>query len=173
VAAGSAGRAGPAGHIAVPAEPTTRLQPQLPLPTLADVAGLTIDSDFARFVTPEVAPEVRNAALKTLFGAPHFNVMDGLDTYIDDYGRPDPLPAGMLRNLVQSQLLGLFDAEPAAAPSTADPPPAALQASPPCAVTLPLEAAPDEDPDLQLQPDDADRRASPRPGAVEDTGSQR
>jgi hypothetical protein len=37
--------------------------------------------------------------------------MDGLDTYIDDYGKPDPLPAGMLRQMVQSQLLGLFDDE--------------------------------------------------------------
>jgi hypothetical protein len=33
---------------------------------------------------------VRNAALKKLFTDPHFNVMDGLDVYIDDYGKPDP-----------------------------------------------------------------------------------
>ena len=38
--------------------------------------------------------------------------MDGLDTYIDDYGKPDPLPAGMLRQMAQSQVLGLFDDEP-------------------------------------------------------------
>ena len=30
--------------------------------------------------------------MKKLFSDPHFNVMDGLDTYIDDYGKPDPLP---------------------------------------------------------------------------------
>jgi hypothetical protein len=58
-----------------------------------------------------VAPEVKNAALKKLFTDPHFNVMDGLDTYIDDYGQPDPLPPGMLRRMAQSQLLGLFDDE--------------------------------------------------------------
>ena len=38
-----------------------------------------------------------NAALKKLFSDPHFNVMDGLDTYIDDYGKPDPIPPSMLR----------------------------------------------------------------------------
>jgi hypothetical protein len=38
-------------------------------------------------------------------------VMDGLDTYIDDYGKPDPLPEGMLRKLLQSHVLGLFDHE--------------------------------------------------------------
>jgi hypothetical protein len=58
-----------------------------------------------------VTPEVKNAALKTLFTDPHFNLMDGLDTYIDDYGKPDPLPAGMLRKMLQSQALGLFDDE--------------------------------------------------------------
>jgi hypothetical protein len=26
-------------------------------------------------------------------------VMDGLDTYIDDYGKPDPLPESMLKEL--------------------------------------------------------------------------
>jgi hypothetical protein len=39
-----------------------------------------------------VAPEVKNAAFKKLFADPHFNVMDGLDIYIDDYSKPDPLP---------------------------------------------------------------------------------
>jgi hypothetical protein len=82
-----------------------------PAPTLADVAGLSPLSDYTRFVAEGVAPEVKNAALKKLFTDPHFNVMDGLDTYIDDYGKPDPLPSGMLRQLAQSKLLGLFDDE--------------------------------------------------------------
>ncbi|WP_309246525.1 DUF3306 domain-containing protein [Ramlibacter montanisoli] len=63
-----------------------------PLPTLADTESLTKDSDFTRFVQPGVSPEVKNAAMKKLFADPHFNVMDGLDTYIDDYGKPDPIP---------------------------------------------------------------------------------
>ena len=82
-----------------------------PAPTLDDVAALSMQSDYSRFVAHGVAPEVKNAALKKLFTDPHFNLMDGLDTYIDDYGKPDPLPAGMLRKMVQSQLLGLFDDE--------------------------------------------------------------
>jgi uncharacterized protein DUF3306 len=80
-----------------------------PLPTLADVTRLTRDSDYARFVRPGVDPAVKNAALKKLFADPHFNVMDGLDVYIDDYGKPDPIPATMLRKLNQAVSLGLFD----------------------------------------------------------------
>ena len=62
-------------------------------PTLDDVATLTRESDFSRFVAPGVDGDVKNAALKKLFSDPHFNVMDGLDIYIDDYSKPDPLPA--------------------------------------------------------------------------------
>ena len=82
--------------------------------TLQDVAQLTRESDYSGFVARGVAPEVKNAALKKLFSDPHFNVMDGLDTSIDDYGKPDPLPQGMLRQLVQSRMLGLFAEEDAA-----------------------------------------------------------
>ncbi|ESJ19752.1 hypothetical protein B551_0210575, partial [Cupriavidus sp. HPC(L)] len=52
---------------------------------------------------------VKRAALKTLFADPHFNVMDGLDIYIDDYSKPDPIPPDVLRRLRQSETLGLFD----------------------------------------------------------------
>ncbi len=80
----------------------------LPPPTLGDVAALDRHSDFRRFVAADATPEVKNAAMRKLFSDPHFNVMDGLDTYIDDYGKPDPIPASMLRRMVQSQALGLF-----------------------------------------------------------------
>jgi hypothetical protein len=46
-----------------------------------------------------------------MFGDPHFNVMDGLDTYIDDYSKPDPIPAAMLRQLNQAKDLLLFEDE--------------------------------------------------------------
>ena len=82
-----------------------------PPPTLADAQALTADSDFKPFVARGVAPEVRNAAMKKLFADPHFNVMDGLDIYIDDYTQPDPLPAGMLRQMASAQFLGFFDDE--------------------------------------------------------------
>ena len=169
-----------------PAEPVpaVAVTPPPPAPTLADVAELTRSSDFSRFVTPSVAPEVKNAALKKLFTDPHFNVMDGLDTYIADYGKPDPLPAGMLRQMVQSKMLGLFDDEPgqaAAAGAEAIPAPSpavATSAATPChpaatAAALPPPDIPtDEDPDLQLQPDDATGCSRPDAGPEPDAGRQ-
>jgi hypothetical protein len=82
-----------------------------PPPTLDDVQHLTPESDFKPFVAREVAPEVRNAAMKKLFADPHFNVMDRLDIYIDDYSKPDPLPASMLRQMVSAKFLNLFEEE--------------------------------------------------------------
>jgi len=83
--------------------------PQVPGPTLADAAQLTPDSDFTGFMARGVAPEVKNAAMKKLFADPHFNVMDRMDIYIDDYGLPDPLPLAMLRQMTSAKALNLFD----------------------------------------------------------------
>lgn len=93
---------------------TTDPASEPPAPTLQDVAGLRADSDFKPFVARAVAPEVRNAAMKKLFADPHFNVMDGLDTYIDDYSLPDSLPAAMLRKMASAKFMQLFDDEPTA-----------------------------------------------------------
>ncbi|AVR96263.1 DUF3306 domain-containing protein [Pseudoduganella armeniaca] len=68
-------------------------------PTLADVAQLGADADFSRFVAPGVDGTVRRLALKKLFADPHFNVPDGLDIYMDDYTRADPIPAAMMAAL--------------------------------------------------------------------------
>ena len=46
---------------------------------------------------------VKRAALKKLFSDPRFNVMDGLDVYIDDYSIEDPIPPGMLAQLQHAQ----------------------------------------------------------------------
>ena len=59
----------------------------------------------------DVAPEVRNAAMKKLFTDPHYNIMDGLDIYIDDYSKADPIPESMLRQMVGAKLLKIFDDE--------------------------------------------------------------
>lgn len=108
--------------------------PQVPAPTLEDVAALRPGDEIARFVARGVDESVKRAALKTLFADPHFNVMDGLDIYIDDYSKPDPIPPEILRQLRQSETLGLFeptDEERAAAQAAAaaaepvDVPPAA------------------------------------------------
>lgn len=76
-----------------PATSEAAAQPQA-LPTLQDAQALTPESDFQPFMQGGVGPEVRNAAMKKLFTDPHFNVMDGLDIYIEDYNQPDPMPAG-------------------------------------------------------------------------------
>jgi hypothetical protein len=57
---------------------------------------------------PNVDPAVQHAAMKKLFSDPHFNIMDRLDIYIDDYSIPDPIPMEMLKRMVQSESLGLF-----------------------------------------------------------------
>lgn len=76
--------------------------------SLDDVNLLTKDSDFKPFMARDVGPDVRNAAMKKLFTDPHYNVMDGLDIYIDDYSKSDPIPESMLRQMVGSKLLKLF-----------------------------------------------------------------
>jgi hypothetical protein len=108
-----------------------------PALTLDDVARLTRDADFSPFVGRQVPAEVRNAAMKKLFTDPHYNVMDGLDIYIDDYSQPSPLSAAMMAKMVGAQFLKLVDdpneVKPAAAPATpptaeAAPEPAPAQA---------------------------------------------
>ncbi|MFI4931939.1 MAG: DUF3306 domain-containing protein [Burkholderiales bacterium] len=132
-------------------------QPADPPPTLADVAALTRESNYSRFVAPDVDSAVKNAALKKLFGDPHFNVMDGLDVYIDDYSRPDPLPLSSVRKMAQAAFLGLIDAEPAQPAAAAA---AATEAQAPAQVDAAganCGASPetDENADLRLQSHDA------------------
>lgn len=86
---------------------------EAPLPTLEDVKNLTADSDYAPFVARHVTPEVRNTAMKKLFTDPHYNVMDRLDIYIDDYTKPDPIPESMLRQMISAKFLNLFTDEEA------------------------------------------------------------
>ena len=154
----------PSAHPAAEASPPSTLPP---LPTLEDVARLTHESDFSRFVVPGVDESVKRAAVKKLFSDPHFNLMDGLDTYIDDYGKPDPIPEQMLRRMTQSKFLRLFDADlppaeagaasvfPAACPDGAAAP--ALPQSDACEPGVDARETPptDEDTALRLQPDDA------------------
>jgi len=100
---------------ALPVEaPQGDTQPPQPEP-LPALESLTPESDFTPFMQAEVDPGVRRQALKTLFQDPQFNVMDGLDVYIDDYSKPDPLPEGWLAKMTQVARLGAY-VEPVAAP---------------------------------------------------------
>lgn len=83
-----------------PAEDTPR-----PPPTLEEVAALTPDSDFKPFVARGVDENVRRSAMKKLFADPHFNVMDGLDVYIDDYSKFQPMTPQILSALNHAQAL--------------------------------------------------------------------
>ncbi len=109
VPAGAAVRT-PAGdsQAAVPTAGSPASEPAKPL-SLDDVRTLTKDSDFKPFMAGNVGPEVRNAAMKKLFADPHFNVMDGLDIYIDDYSVSEPIPESMLRQMTSAKFLNLFD----------------------------------------------------------------
>jgi len=66
---------------------------------------LTIDSDYTPFMQPGVDDAVKRGALKKLFADPRFNVMDGLDVYIDDYSKPDPIDPAIVRTLVQARYI--------------------------------------------------------------------
>ena len=144
--------------------------------TLEDVKSLTAKSDFSRFTASGVAPEVKNAALKKLFSDPHYNIMDGLDVYIDDYSQPDPMPESMIRQLASVKFLGLFAAEEKAEAEAAaareareganNPTPQTVAQSEtesaPAAVPEPSDHA---DPDLRLQQNHAAPGEDPGRGA--------
>lgn len=133
--------------------------------TLDDVKALTPESDFSAFAGRNVDPQVRNAAMKKLFTDPRYNVMDGLDTYIDDYSKPDPMPESMVRQLASAQFLKLFEREEESAPPGDDVnnPAAANVAQ--SGLCKPLPSQPDDaHPDLRLQPDDAPPGKNPGGG---------
>lgn len=89
-----------------PAKPEPAAKPK---PELPPVESLTPESDFSGFLHPEVDEKLRRAALRKLFSDPHFNVMDGLDVYIGDYSKADPIPEEMLRQL--NQFITMFGAK--------------------------------------------------------------
>jgi hypothetical protein len=60
----------------------------LELPPLESVS---LDADFTPFMQAKVPEALKRQALKTLFKDAHFNTMDGLDTYIDDYTKFEPI----------------------------------------------------------------------------------
>jgi hypothetical protein len=112
---------------------------------------------------------VKNAALKKLFTDPHFNLMDRLDVYIDDYNVADPLPQNMILKMAQAKFLGLVrDAAEEALSDTPKDEPNAV-APMPVGPDRPAELiASNENTDLQLQPDDESGRAGAPAGPGED-----
>lgn len=78
--------------------------PAQPLPP---VDGLTPDADFKPFMQPKVDGALRRAALKKLFGDPHFNIPDPFEPFSGDW-TGEVLPPEMLATLNQAKTL-LFD----------------------------------------------------------------
>ena len=126
-------------HASVHPQTVQQAEPTAVPADLPPVESLARDADFTRFMRPDVPPRMKNAALRKLFTDPHFNVMDGLDIYIDDYTKADPIPESMLRELAQSRMLGLFDHEEVDV--SGDEP----KAAPAATVALPSEMLPPAD----------------------------
>jgi Protein of unknown function (DUF3306) len=129
-----------------------------PAPTLADAQQLTPESDYTGFMARGVAPDVKNAAMKKLFTDPHFNVMDRMDIYIDDYSLPDPLPLAMLRQMTSAKTLKLFDDETDEVKVVAQSVPAEKNSN--------IEPTTHDHADLRLQPDPTSRPEGAEPEPV-------
>jgi len=102
----SAAAAPAASSLPVAAEPAqSTVVATSPPAELPPVESLTFDSDFTAFLRPQVDESVRRAALRKLLRDPRFNVMDGLDVYIDDYTKASPLEASMIKDLVSARYI--------------------------------------------------------------------
>jgi hypothetical protein len=97
----------PAAAAPVAAAPVAEapVRPAAEPATLPPVESLTTDSDFAAFLRTDADEGLKRQALKRLFRDPRFNVMDGLDVYVDDYSKSDPIPPDLVRQLIQSRYI--------------------------------------------------------------------
>ena len=97
-----------------------------------------------------VDPALKGKALKTLFSDPALYPMDGLDIYIDDYTKADPLPEGWLEKLNQFAALDSHNQPEReaqarnAAAIAASPPPAESATGLPTPVTAPSGGPPSD-----------------------------
>ena len=88
-----------------------------PVPApLPPIESLTPESDITAFMKPHVEAALKREAIKAILRDPRFNVMDGLDVYIDDYSIPDPMPPEWLDQLNQVARLGEYKEPPPAEP---------------------------------------------------------
>jgi hypothetical protein len=85
-------------------DPAAARQPESAV-ALPPIESLTSDSDFSPFLRPGIDEGVKRSALRKLFRDPRFNVMDGLDVYIDDYTKPSPIEPELVRELMQARYI--------------------------------------------------------------------
>ena len=85
--------------------PDAQVPPAPVAPELPPVESLSFDSDFTQFMQPKVDESLKREALRKLFNDPRFNVMDGLDTYIDDYTKFEPMTPDIVAQLNHAKFL--------------------------------------------------------------------
>ena len=114
LAAAREGGARPANEVVAPvaAVPVETAAPSLAQPGVDPVApelppvdSLSFDSDFTQFMQPKVNEALKRQALRKLFSDPRFNVMDGLDVYIDDYTKFEPMTPELVAQLNHAKFL--------------------------------------------------------------------
>jgi Protein of unknown function (DUF3306) len=64
---------------------------QAPEETLPSLDSVSLANDFTPFMQTKVPEALKRQALKALFKETHFNTMDGLDIYIGDYTKFEPI----------------------------------------------------------------------------------
>jgi hypothetical protein len=75
------------------------------LPSLEALAAQGLEGDFSAFMQSGVDEGLRRAAIQQLFRQPVFNVMDGLDVYIEDFNIYEPLLASELPGLAHARAM--------------------------------------------------------------------
>lgn len=145
-----------------PATAAANAAPAPSEPALPPIEALTFDSDFTAFLSPKVDASLRQQALRKLFRDPRFNVMDGLDVYIDDYTKFEPVTPELMAKLEHAKFL--FDP-----PKTrvnehgyvADVPPVHETEEPTAAAQAPAAPASADEADARLPAPDAATDAPP------------
>jgi hypothetical protein len=136
-----------------PAAPQPKVEASESAPHLPSPEELTFDSDFSGFFHPKVDENLRRQALRKLFSDPHFNVMDGLDVYIDDYSKTEPIPAAMLAGLRQAQRILEWAAEKPAEKQPAADRGSGTDAEPPLADAENRQLTADTEPTVSFEVD--------------------
>jgi hypothetical protein len=95
------------GGAVPPGTVATNAAPEPPsLERLAEeIAQKGMDADFSAFMQQGVDAGVRRTAIQQLFKQPAFNVMDGLDVYIENFNLYEALPASELPGIAHARAL--------------------------------------------------------------------
>lgn len=172
---GDAAGGGASGPAADERERAVAGLPAAPAAPLPAPETLSLASDFTAFLREEVDEALRRQALRKLFSDPHFNRMDGLDVYIDDYSVPSPIPSDLMERIRHAQRL-LRDApaegerdHAAAAPERGAA--AATEADSPATGRAPTPDPPAGAPGGEVAAPASDRGGAPADGAATITPS--